>query len=37
MSIGVFKDLYPKAGVRPEEYRDTFSTMLASKASEFYY
>ncbi len=37
MSIGVFKDLCPKAGVRLEEYRDAFSTMLANKASEFYY
>ena len=37
MSIRVFKDLCPKAGVRPEEYRNAFSTMLASKANEFYY
>ncbi len=37
MSIRVFKDLCPKAGVRLEEYRDTFSTMLAGEASEFYY
>jgi hypothetical protein len=37
MSIRVFKDLCPKAGVRPEEYHDTFSTMLTGEASEFYY
>jgi hypothetical protein len=37
MSIRVFKDLCPKAGVRPEEYHDAFSTMLAGEASEFYY
>ena len=37
MSIRVFKDLCPKVGVRLEEYRDAFSTILTSKASEFYY
>ena len=37
MSIRVFKDLCPKAGIRLEEYRDVFSTILAGKASEFYY
>ncbi len=37
MSIRVFKDLCPKVGVRPEEYCDAFSTMLAGEASEFYY
>ena len=37
ISIRVFKDLYSKVGVRLEEYRDVFSTMLASKANEFYY
>ena len=37
MSIRVFKDLCPKAGVRPEEYHDAFLTMLTGEASEFYY
>ena len=35
--LRVFKDLYPKIGVKPEEYRDAFSIILASEASEFYY
>ncbi len=37
MSIRVFKDLCPKVGVRLEEYRDAFSTILVGEASEFYY
>ncbi len=37
ISIRVFKDLCPKAGVRLEEYRNAFLTILAGEASEFYY
>ena len=37
ISLRMFKDLYFKIGVKSEEYRDAFSIILISEASEFYY
>ena len=35
--LRVFKDLYPKVGIKPEEYRNAFSIILAGEANKFYY
>ena len=35
--LRVFKDTCKRAGVRREQYHKAFSTMLADKASDFYF